>query len=343
MNRSGFTIPYPEDGAVDISGECLAWSGGSLNSLGEFSTILIPDEIEFVGTKLIETPSFRMRVSVVPAGSENPEGTYTFSNPLIKAPNNLQIVDTGRSDNPFYPTNKCLTWDWKGDESEIEGFTVFLNDNPFKLALPHERLVCYSPPGQCGMHMKFEVAANLPNGQTPRSEAKEYDMERCPLWAEVQFVSIETGWTNDSLQGKCDTVETYFELNAWGATNTSRNIGEGSDTPGLLMKGKSTRRYDMTCQKRYTFDDIGYATTNERGMDKLIVQIDPNKAFLEVAIFGWDHDSGTTHDPLVMQRKVIPFLPVVSWDGYEEELILKGVLSAAYTEVTIRVKAIPAP
>ena len=39
------------------------------------------------------------------------------------------------------------------------------------------------------------------------------------------------------------------------------------------------------------------------GMDKLIVQIDPNKAFLEIAIFGWDYDWGTNPDPLVMNRR----------------------------------------
>ena len=341
VNERSFTIPYPEDGAVDIAGECLAWSGDLLNSLGEFSTILIPDEILLTEPHLIDTPNFSMWITIVPAGSENPEGTYTFSNPLIKSPYNLQITDTGRYSNPYYPSEKYLTWEWEGDESEIEGFTVFLNDNPFKLALPHGRSVCYFPSDTCGRHMKLEVAANLPHGQSPRSEAKEYDMERCPLWAEVHFVSIETGSTDDG-SGECNIIETYFELIAWGATEASQKMGHES-VSGFLVKGNISLQYPMICNKLYTFNDIGYATTNKRDLDRLIVQIDPNKAFLEIGVFGWDYDWGSGNDILHMSRKIIPFLPVDNWDGYEEEIRLHSSLDAGTTDVIVRIRAIPEP
>ena len=335
IDENGFTIPYPEDGAVDIAGECLAWIGGSLNSLGEFNTILIPDEMEF-GRKLIETPDFRIWVSIVPAGSENPEGTYIFPNPRIKAPERLKITDTGRRDNPDDPTDKMLTWEWEGDESEIEGFTVFLNGNPFRqvAANPHLWYLIYKPTGKCGKHMKFEVAANLPNGQSPRSEAKEYDEERCLLWAEVQFVSIETGSTNDSDVGTCDTFGTYFYLEAMSATKPFRFLGKG--------RGK-TRTYAMTCDKLYTFDDIGYALTNERGKDRIVVQVDPDNPNLSFMVVGWGYNWWSGPRSLFNYKWRVPSLPVDNWSEYEEEFVHSGKYETGGSKVTVRVKAVPDP
>ena len=184
--------------------------------------------------------------------------------------------------------------------------------------------------------MKFEVAANLPNGQSPRSQAKEYDLDPCPLQAEVQFVSIETRYTDDSVMGiggECDTLQAYFELHAWGTTHISRKLGEGH--------GKSYR-YPMTCNKLYAFDDIGYAFTWERDLDRMIVQIDPNKAYLKVEVLGWDYDD-FGNDPLVSHKDVIPFLPVDNWQAYDEEFILIDKQDAAWTRTIIRVRAISEP
>jgi len=334
IDENGFTIPYPEDGAVDIGGECLAWTGDSLNSLGEFNTVLIPDEVEFVGKKLIETPSFRIWVSIVPAGSENPEGAYTVPNPLIKAPYFLRIVDTGHRDKPDYPTNKNLTWEWEGDESEIEGFTVFLNGNPFKLALPHERSIYYTPTGKCGKHMKFEVAANLPNGQSPRSEAKEYDQARCGQWAEVHFVSIETGSTNDSDVGTCDTIETFFRFETWGAdSHTTLNFG--CDNCPFFHA-------DLTCNKTYLFEDIIEDITGESGRVRLIVQVDPGHSFLSFAVSGWDYDEDSSPESLFLYSwKVFRFdLPVDNWSGYEQEFVYSDNFGTGWSKVTVRVKAV---
>ena len=337
IGRGGFTVPYPEDGAVDIAGECLAWSGGNPNSLGEFNTILIPDEVEFVGKKLIETPNFRIWVSIVPAGSENTEGTYTVPNPLIKTPYFLQIVDTGHRDKPDYPTNKNLTWEWEGDESEIEGFTVFLNGNPFKLALPHERSIYYTPTGKCGKHMKFEVAANLSNGQSPRSEAKEYNQERCGPWAEVQFVSIETGSTNDSDVGTCDTIETYFRFETWGA-NSHTTLNYGCESCSFVILGSP--RADLTCNTTYKFDDIFYAITTSRGGDRLIVQVDPDNPFLSFAVSGWDYDEGDDPDSVFHHMWTLTSLPVDNWSEYEEEFVHDGNYETGWSKVTVRVKAV---
>jgi len=343
VGGEGFTIPYPDDGSIEISGECMAWSGASLQSLGTYSANLMTNEEGIVDPKLIDEPNFKLVVSVTPAGLHDPVSVYSLSNPLIEGPVNLQIRDTGNRIHPDYPTNKCLSWDWKGDQDEIEGFTIFLDDNPFKLALPHERSVCFTPPSKCGSHFTFAAAANLPNGQTNKTTILEYDQEPCDLWAEVQFVSIGTGYTSTSRSGKCDPLETYFELHAYGATHESRNFGMGRSSAGVLSKGGVSRRFKMKCSSLYTFDDIGYATTKLRDQDRLVVQIDPQNPFLEIDVYGFALGGFSQDKILVMLREEIPNLPVNDWAGYDEIFSYEQFFNAAATLTTVRVRAIDSP
>ncbi len=326
-----FMVPYPEDNSIDIEGECLAWSGGTLNSLGNFDAEMTPSEIGFIDTQLIKTPNFTVWMIVRPYGNETPEGTYTFFDPNIEPPFNLDIFDTGFSTNPFYPSDKYLSWEWQGDESEIEGFTVYLNGNPFKLALPHERAVTFPSPARCGNHMNFEIVANLPNGQTNRSEVLVHNLIPCSMRAEVIFNAIGTGRTRDSFSGKCDQIETYFELVVWSTEKYQRNLGVGS--------GYSWR-YPMTCSKVYRFDDIGYALTKKRGLDRFIVNIDPMNPELEIGLFGWDYDWGSSNDPLIMAREKITDLPVNNWQGYFKEIELYGFFESN-SSAHVVIRAIP--
>jgi hypothetical protein len=121
----------------------------------------------------------------------------------------------------------------------------------------------------------------------------------------------------------------------WGANTVSRDLGVGS--------GYSFR-YPMTCLSLYTFDDIGYALTRKRNLDKLIVQIDPNDPFLEIGLFGWDYDWDSPNDKLIFKRYLITDLPVDNWQGYEKEIRHKNTYEEAGIVVyTIRIKALPGP
>ena len=336
IGAATFTIPYPEDDSVDLEGECLAWSGGSLLSLGNFSAALTAGEEEFVDVQFIETPNFKLAVEVRPYGWEQPRtATYTFSDPSVQAPFGLEETDTGRKGNPFWPTDRCLNWGWTGDESSITGFTVFLNGNPFKIAQPHERQVCYSPPYLCGSHLKFEVAANMPNGMTGRSQALEYDLGACPLRAEVQFVSLQTGRTRDTLRGKCDGIETYFDFDVWGATRVQRSLGgKGSKTFGWY--------YPMTCNTNYSFDTIFYALNRQHGLDRFEVQIDPDNPALFIGLFAMEHDGDSGDDPFIMFKTELTDLPVDNWAGYEKTIVDGNVFDSSVT-YTIKVRALTGP
>ena len=91
ISGEGFTIPYPDDGEIGIEGECMAWSGASLHSLGHYSADLKTDKNGSVDPLLIDEPNFKLVVSVTPAGLHDPVSMYSTSNPLIEGPVNLQI------------------------------------------------------------------------------------------------------------------------------------------------------------------------------------------------------------------------------------------------------------
>jgi hypothetical protein len=350
LNVGAFTIPYPEDGEISLQGECLAWSGGSLNSLGEFSTAMQAGNTEFYDVEKITTPNFIITLEVRPYGWEKPQGAvYTTSNPFVKAPYNLVEIDTGiRNGNPYFPTDRILNWEWEGNEKDIEGFTVFLNGNPYALALPHVWHASYSPP-LFAEHIKIEVAANLLNGQSPRSVPLEYDLDPHHWQAEIQLVSIETGGTSDTLGGNCDWIQTYFQFRAFsnaasGGYHTNKSIYWGQDSAGAYMyRGKKpSLRYAMTCKSYYTFDDIGYALTGKRGQDRIPVNIDPVKPHLGIWINGWDYDELSENDPVVEIDKHFMDLPTDKdrWAAYDKEFVFTDSHDAAATIVKIRVRAI---
>ena len=326
------SIPIPEDNELNLEGECLAWVGDNLIPIGKFSKA-VPSTSWDGAEQVIDEPSFKISFTVKPFGSMEARGQYTYMDESLKPPYNLKDVDTGKRGNPFLPTDHILTWEWDGNEKDITGFTVHLNDSPYKIVMPNERQVLYTPTSECvGPEKLMFVSVNTSHGETVVSDHIKYDQKPCPLQAEVQFVSIETATTNDALVGHCDTIQTYFSFAAWGANTVTRDLGVGS--------GYSFR-YPMTCGSLYMFDDIGYALTKKRNMDKLIVQIDPNNPYLQIGIFGWDYDWGSANDPLIMKKIPITDLPVQNWQGAWREIAFYSDEEAGSTHTVIRIKALP--
>ncbi|MCJ7520068.1 MAG: hypothetical protein MUO42_10430, partial [Anaerolineaceae bacterium] len=330
------SIPIPEDNELNLEGQCLAWVGDNLIPIGQFSKA-VPSTAWDGAEQVIDEPGFKISFTVKPFGSMEARGQYTYMDEFLKPAYNLKDVDTGKRGNPFLPTDHILTWEWDGNEKDITGFTVFLNGkNPYKIVMPNDRQVLYTPTSDCAAPNQYiSVSVNTNHGETALSELAEYDLDPCPLQAEVQFVSIKATWTTDTLLGRCDTLETYWSFSAWGVNTVNRDLGVGS--------GYSFR-YPMKCDTLYMFDDIGYALTRKRNMDKLIVQIDPNNPFLEIGIFGWDYDWDSPNDKIIMERILVTDLPVDNWQGYKEE---KGLMNRwpgdASVVYTIRIKALPGP
>jgi len=93
----------------------------------------------------------------------------------------------------------------------------------------------------------------------------------------------------------------------------------------------------MTCGKSYTFDDIAYGIYKKRGMDKLVVPIDPENPQLVFGVFGWDYDWGTSDDALVMAKERIK-KAITYWPVYEEEFVFNQLLESGWTTTRVRVK-----
>lgn len=322
FERNIISIPIPEDGVLTLEGKSMAWLGGTLNDLGPFSTWL-PASAWDGSDQLIETAYYRIVYSVRPFGSMEARGTYTFHDNNLPMPFNLK----DRNDQ-FNSPGRFLTWEWLGDERKITGFTVFLNGKPIKTALPIQRQIFYLPPSSCGEQQRFQVAVNTDHGQSLNSNPLIIPLPPCPVLAEIQYVTMDIGLTNDSLRGKCDTLETYYEFWASGATEVRKRIW-----------GKPFF-FPVNCSTRYTFDDIVYGYTKQRGMDRILVPIDPNNPVLVFGLFAADYDWGTADDHLVMIKKQIN-KPIEDWPGYEEEFVFSQYLEAGSTSTVIRVKGLP--
>lgn len=323
LERNVVSIPIPEDGELNLEGISLGWLGDTLNDLGPFSTML-PSTAWDGSQRVIETPNYRIVLSVQPFGSMQAQGTYTFHDLALPAPTNLQE----RSYNSiFIPTGRLLAWEWQGDEKDITGFTIFLNGKPYKNAQPNQRQVFYLPERQCGGKQVFQVSVNTDHGQSERSVPLELDLPPCPILAEVQFVSFYPSITTDSMLGKCDQIETYYEFWVSGATEARKKVW-----------GKSFF-FPVTCQNTYTFDDVIYGFTRRRGMDRMLVPIDPTDPVLVIGLFAWDYDWGSQDDPFIMIKKTID-KPIQDWVGYEEEFRISSNCDAGYTQSIIRVRGL---
>ena len=252
------------------------------------------------------------------------QGMYTFFELTLRAPNNLQERPYNSI---FLPTARLLIWEWQGEEKEITGFTVFLNGKPFKNAQPNQRQVFYLPEQQCGDKQVFQVAANTDHGQSELSVPLQIDLPPCPVLAEVQFVSFSTAYTNDSMRGKCDQIETYYQFWVSGATEVRQKVW-----------GKPFF-FPVTCNKTYSVDDVIYGYTKRRGMDRIVVPIDPADPMLVIGLFAWDYDWGSQDDPFIIIKKTID-QPIQDWVGYEEELSLSSYCEVGFTQALIRVRGL---
>lgn len=213
-----FLVPIPADGALDMSGECWGWSGEELSKLGAFSHTT--NSPQWTGTRLpLPGGSYEIGYAVTyagEAGGSGDETTYAYEDPTLPSPYNLTLL--GKTI-PGVPgsSSTSLHWQWNGNQSELTGFAVFLDGQPYAIIFGgDERGRAVAPLTGCGQRQRWQVAAVAGERQSPLSAAYEYRTPECPVAVEVIFEQIEvicvdTNWFHPACPS-CDTAECWFRV-----------------------------------------------------------------------------------------------------------------------------------
>lgn len=249
-----FALPIPQDGTLDMSGECWGWAGANLVKLGKFTTGLgietwdgAPRQaqgsaIEIRLAVLPQTPAgtkmiFAERSPDLPSGS--PPGFLEETlpiDPTLPIPVITTMVES--TNYPLLTANcnpRCqsLIWKWEGDETKIRGFAVFLDGHPYAGTFPYPpmRSVLVQPPiSACAAASSWQVAAVTASAMSPLSTAyilpgphplpqnPAYLGGTCTIYVKVKFEYLDLEWTHDGYgsgsPGDCDTMDAYYAIHA---------------------------------------------------------------------------------------------------------------------------------
>ena len=328
-------LQYPEDNVLDLEGECMAWSGATLNSLGKFNAKLSPEgetfRDEFRDSQYVETPNFNIWFFVRPYGWETPqESSYTYFDPTLPVPYNLQLVDTGKRGNPFHPTDKILKWDWNGDPDKILGFTVWLNGKAYKSVGASTHEVYLPPPAVCGADVEIDVTASTFIGNSAHSETLEYSLEPCRALAEIQLISMHvfrSTRTGVMYRNDCASLPVRYALWGSGAYEVAEKFfGYPYSLHDFVNELNKMQRLIIKCNKFYDFSKIGHT-------DRILVPIDPNNPKLVFGLYMQSRYSGH----IVWIKDEIS-LPLDKWNGFDDVREYNQDKEGAHTSTVIRIR-----
>ncbi|MBU2611275.1 MAG: LysM peptidoglycan-binding domain-containing protein [Chloroflexi bacterium] len=267
-------IPIPQDGALDIKGKCLAWSGGNLIDLEGFSgTYAKPD---WDGARrTVKGASYEIEFAIKPysRGAVTAMfGSYSYEDPTLQAPFYLHIEKPGGTTDP---REYLLSWKWVGDPKSINGFLVYLDEVRYKYvsgASTQSTFVVL--PDYCGRTFRWQVTAVSSSdvAQSRRYYGISHKLPECPIYATVKFETYKFKYIDDSDSagppaGPCDTAELNYNINVNG---TRKSFGR-RPYEGEVCKicYKST-----DCGPTYTFNDSGlFFSTKDLYPDTILVPI----------------------------------------------------------------------
>jgi hypothetical protein len=275
------------DGSLDIAGQCWGWSGEALDRLGLFSGKFDASAWDGVRRPL-EGGSYQIGVAVAPFGAMQPPlETYCYNDPSLPVPYDVR-EEACPSSKPecnygWKSPARLLRWKWDGGQEKITGFVIFQDGVAYSAyhvrADERERVVTL--PGECGRHIKWQVAAVAGEAQSNLSAPFEYDMAECGIYVRVWFDTIRLRDTSDGLCRGCCTLQAYYNISA----NT---VGKKFWGPNFFMP--------MECGSYY-FKEI--APPGEPHPDVLTVAMgsDQSKPIdLWVRTRFWDYDTWSADD-----------------------------------------------
>lgn len=303
--KSQFIVKIPQNGVLNLKGECLAWAGNSLTKLGPFNTQLKTSDMSSYSDLLYikpESGNYDIRFLVKPLSSTAPEDkglwwTYGYSDPTLPKPYDLQISGSKSTYAPGDTTEwyeRNLEWKWDGDQSKIKGFTVLRDGVPVsKQATASARDMKVWITKFCDTRVRWEVAAVSDSG-VAISAPLEYDMPKCEHAMIVHINSIDfqmvfddEEWPESGGVGCIHTAEGYFNF-------TVNDQWRSFYTGPFYMPFKGCKSYDLVAiTKPYenmypepTAFRIPWPANEERLWVKIYVRF-------------WDYDVATGNDLLV--------------------------------------------
>jgi hypothetical protein len=225
----GLVVPIPEDNALEITGQCLGWSGAQLEKLGSFSGNYAADTWDG-RRRPLQGGAFQIGIVINPLGAQDSTGTreaYAYDDPSLSVPYDVREAHYRSPLAGIDPLERRLSWKWDGDAATIDGFQILFNGAPYNLgwlagpplASPSSRSVNVRLPQACGGHVSWQVAAIAGPARSRlsvRSPDNDYDLPKCEVQARVKFDAINLDWSVDD-GGLCDILEAYFLLEVNGA------------------------------------------------------------------------------------------------------------------------------
>jgi hypothetical protein len=270
-----------------MTGECWGWAGQRLSDLGTFSDTHARETWD--GTRRPLTgETYEIGLAIEAVGALEPViETYCYNDPSLPVPYDVR-EEACPSSKPecnygWKSPARLLRWKWDGGQEKITGFVIFQDGVAYSAyhvrADERERVVTL--PGECGRHIKWQVAAVAGEAQSNLSAPFEYDMAECGIYVRVWFDTIRLRDTSDGLCRGCCTLQAYYNISA----NT---VGKKFWGPNFFMP--------MECGSYY-FKEI--APPGEPHPDVLTVAMgsDQSKPIdLWVRTRFWDYDTWSADD-----------------------------------------------
>jgi hypothetical protein len=306
-------VPMPADEDLSLEGKCV----GDHPALG--SNVIMGYLNEHVPrahwdnrTLQASMDNFVVDYRVRPFGPSEAQGVYEFVNDGIPRPEIIRI-EVPQSEDPsrqsYYIQHPTVRWVWKGNNSDIIGFTLYVNGTPFgsnmisgpitQWALfggAHEMSV--GLPTACGGTYQFQVAANAGNARSRLSSVEVYEQLPCRRYAQISYDSFLFAWLGGETASDC--TDTRLRVQLYDPTGTTRIM----PIP------------NVECNKKY-----GFITSPNRVQR---FEIDPNGGLVVASVYFSENigvSGGTKYSPICGMLKEIPIdpMPDEDWINFEKK------------------------
>jgi hypothetical protein len=222
------SLPSPQNGILNLNGECWGWTGGEPQRLSVFqhqisasdwggSPMVVGDSNCQITLQLQGMPAF-MAITTYDGDTGGLPAPYDLSYKALVGPNTGGFMDT------FARMLRDVSWKWDGNPQDITGFTIYLNNQPIlKVQGANERTARIILPLDCGPPPTIYVVANGVQGDSPQSANTTIWQDPCTHYARVEFLDLYLKRTCDGLCGGsnwhyCRRLEAYYRFSVNGIT-----------------------------------------------------------------------------------------------------------------------------